>query len=158
MFVWSVKTSKKQLLSILLCVILLIAILVVVIVWPSDAASAQTFSPAAAASDGERVAYLKSLGYEVAPEAVEVREILVPDEFDDVFTKYNEVQKGAGMDLQPYHGKRLKCWTYEVKNHPSGDGVLAHLYVYKDKIVGGDIASTAVDGFMHGLTKLQAEK
>ena len=59
------------------------------------------------------------------------------------------------MDLQPYHGKRLKCWTYAVTNHPSGDNVLAHLYMYKDSIVGGDICSTAADGFMHGLQKLQ---
>lgn len=158
MFVFSIKTSKKQLISVLLCVLLLIAILVMVIVWPSGGAAAQTYSPAAAKDDTQRIAFLKTLGYEVTPQPVEVREVLIPDEFDDVFTKYNAVQKSAGMDLQPYHGKRVKCWTYEVLNHPNGDNVQAHIYVYKDKIVGGDIASTALDGFMHGLTKMHSEQ
>lgn len=61
------------------------------------------------------------------------------------------------MDLEPYHGKRVKCWTYTVLNYPGENGVLAHLYIYKDKIVGGDISSTALDGFMHGLTSGRAD-
>ena len=60
----------------------------------------------------------------------------------------------AGMDLEPYHGKRMKCYSYEVTNYPGEPNVLAHLYVYKEKIVGGDVSSTALDGFMHGLSKL----
>ena len=59
------------------------------------------------------------------------------------------------MDLEPYRGRRMKCWTYEITNYPDDSSVLAHLYVYNDKIVGGDVASTSVDGFMRGLTALQ---
>ena len=154
MFVYSIKTSKKQILSMLVCVVMLIAILIVVIAWPGGETSAQTFSPVAAADDTERIGFLRDLGYEVTPQALEVREVLIPDEFDEVFQQYNEIQAAAGMDLEPYHGKRVKCWTYEVVNHPSGEEVRAHLYVYKDKIVGGDISSTALDGFMHGLTEM----
>ena len=113
-----------------------------------------SFSPVAAADDTERIGFLRDLGYEVTPQSVEVREVLIPDEFDEVFTQYNDLQKTAGMDLEPYHGKRVKCWTYTVLNYPGEEGVLAHLYIYKDKIVGGDVSSTALDGFMHGLTKL----
>lgn len=153
MFVFSVKTSKRQILSMLVCVVLLIAVLVAVIVWPAGEATAQTYSPAAAKDDTQRIAFLRTIGYEVEPKPVEVREVLIPDEFDEVFAKYNQIQQSAGMDLEPYHGRRMKCWTYKVLNHPSGEEVLAHLYVYKDKVVGGDIASTALDGFMHGLTK-----
>ena len=142
MFVYSIKTSKKQILSMLVCVVMLIAILIVVIAWPGGETSAQTFSPVAAADDTERIGFLRDLGYEVTPQSVEV------------FTQYNDLQKTAGMDLEPYHGKRVKCWTYTVLNYPGEEGVLAHLYIYKDKIVGGDVSSTALDGFMHGLTKL----
>ena len=154
MFVYSIKTSKKQILSMLVCVVMLIAILIVVIAWPGGETSAQTFSPVAAADDTERIGFLRDLGYEVTPQSVEVREVLIPDEFDEVFTQYNDLQKTAGMDLEPYHGKRVKCWPYTVLNYPGEEGVLAHLYIYKDKIVGGDVSSTALDGFMHGLTKL----
>ena len=121
---------------------------------PGREAKPQTFSPVAAADDTERIGFLRDLGYEVTPQSVEVREVLIPDEFDEVFTQYNDLQKTAGMDLEPYHGKRVKCWTYTVLNYPGEEGVLAHLYIYKDKIVGGDVSSTALDGFMHGLTKL----
>lgn len=153
MFVFSVKMSRKQLWAALLCVVAVVAVLLVVVVWPSGGAAAQTIAPPAG-DDTQRVAFLRSLGYEVTPQALEVREVLIPDEFDEVFRKYNELQAAAGMDLEPYHGKRVKCWTYEVIGHPSGEEVRAHLYVYKDKIVGGDISSTALNGFMHGLTAM----
>ena len=130
MFVYSIKTSKKQILSMLVCVVMLIAILIVVIAWPGGETSAQTFSPVAAADDTERIGFLRDLGYEVTPQSVEVREVLIPDEFDEVFTQYNDLQKTAGMDLEPYHGKRVKCWTYTVLNYPGEEGVLAHLYIY----------------------------
>lgn len=137
----------------LACVLALIAVLVIAIVWPSGGSSAQTLAPVAGQDDGQRIAFLSELGYTVDPEDVSVKEVLIPDEFDDVFQKYNDVQVAAGMDLQPYHGKRVKCWTYKVLNVPGEGEVLANLYVYKDKIVGGDICSTALDGFMHGLTR-----
>ena len=146
MFVFSVKTSKRQILSLLLCVVMLIAILVVVIVWPAKDASAEVFQPVAAADDAQRIAFLRSLGYETAADSAQVREVLIPDEFDDVFTRYNDVQKAADMDLEPYRGRRMKCWTYEITNYPGEEHVLAHLYIYKDKIVG----------FMHGLSKIPA--
>ena len=117
MFVFSVKTSKKQLLSMLLCVVMLIAILVVIVAWPEGEA-AQTFQPVAAKDDTQRIAFLRDMGYEVTPQYVEVKEVLIPDEFDDVFAGYNDLQMSAGMDLEPYHGKRVKCWTYEILNYP----------------------------------------
>lgn len=155
MFIYSVKTSKKQLISILVCVVMLIVILLVAIFWPEREAS-PTSGPVAAAGEAEYIAFLTELGYEVDPAEKSVKEILIPETFDDVFTQYNDLQKTAGMDLEPYQGKRVKCWTYPVVNYPSDSPVEAHLYIYKDKIIGGDIASTALDGFMIGLSKQAA--
>lgn len=157
MFVFSFKTSKKQLISIILCVVILIAVLLTAILWPFGKASAQTYSPAVGRDDKERITFLTDLGYQVDSKTPEVKEVLIPDEFDDVFMKYNQIQKDAGMDLQPYHGKRVKCWTYRIVNIPDQGEVLANLYVYKDKIIGGDISSTALNGFMHGLTKYNGQ-
>lgn len=153
MFVFSFKTSKRQIVSMICCVVMLVAVILVIIFWPFGGATADTYSPVGGQSDKERIAFLTDLGYQVDSKAPEVKEVLIPDEFDDVFTKYNQLQKDAGMDLQPYHGKRVKCWTYKIVNNPDQGEVQANLYVYKDKIVGGDISSTALDGFMHGLTK-----
>ena len=54
MFVFSVKTTKKQMISIIVCVVMLIAILVVAIAWPSGQTAAtgtQPYTPVEAASD-----------------------------------------------------------------------------------------------------------
>lgn len=156
-FVFSVKTTKKQLLSAVLCVVMVVAIIVIAVAWPTgdaQATGAPSYKPVSAKDETAMVQFLADLGYEVNPTYTEVREVLIPDEFDDVFTNYNVLQKEAGMDLEPYHGKRMKCYSYEVTNYPGEPNVLAHLYVYKEKIVGGDVSSTALDGFMHGLSKL----
>ena len=145
MFVFSVKTSRRQLLSLLLCVVVLLLILVAAFVWPAGKA-ATTSAAVHAADGGARVDYLRSLGYEVDPTFEEVREVLIPDEFDEVFAAYNAMQQEADMDLLPYHGKRLKCWSYRLTNAVSDGEVLAHLYVYDDEIVGGDISETVADG------------
>ncbi|MCI8554605.1 MAG: DUF4830 domain-containing protein [Clostridiales bacterium] len=157
MFVFSVKTSKRQVFSIALCVVMLAAVLVTVAVWPSGGAAAASYHPVSAGTEEQRLSFLRGLGYEVEQPYSEVKEVLIPDEFDAVFQKYNEIQQSAGMDLQPYHGKRVKCWTYQVLNYPDEAQVNAHLYIYQDEIIGGDVSSAALNGFMHGLTRLDRE-
>ena len=153
MFVYSFRASKRQIISIILCVVMLIAVLVVTIAWPLGDISAETYKPAGGGSNQERVAFLAGLGYEIDSQSPTVKEVLIPDEFDEVFSRYNQIQQQAGMDLKPYCGKRVKLWTYRVLNIPSQSEVRANLMVYKNKIIGGDISSTALDGFMHGLTR-----
>ena len=153
MFVYSFKASKKQIVSMILCAVMLIAVLVVAIFCSTGNASAQTYQPVKGNNENDRVTFLTGLGYEIDTSAPTVREILIPDEFDEVFENYNKVQQQADMDLKPYRGKRVKCWSYRVLNIPEQGEVLANLFVYKGKIIGGDISSTALDGFMHGLVK-----
>ena len=96
MFVFSVKTTKKQMISIIVCVVMLIAILVVAIAWPSGQTAAtgtQPYTPVEAASDEARIGFLKTLGYEASPSTAEVKEVLIPDEFDEVFQNYNTIQR-----------------------------------------------------------------
>ena len=154
MFVFSVKASKRQIASMVLCVVMLIVVLLVAIFWPSGDGDnpAQTGVSIRGGDDVERVSFLRELGYEVVETPVSVKEVLIPDELDDVLLEYNELQKQAGMDLEQYHGKRVKVWTYRVLGAIDED-VQASLYVYKDKIIGGDVHSTALDGFMRGLVK-----
>ncbi|MDD3693262.1 MAG: DUF4830 domain-containing protein [Oscillospiraceae bacterium] len=158
MFVYSFKASKKQIVSMILCAVMLIAVLVVAIFCSTGNASAQTYQPVKGDNENNRIAFLTGLGYEIDTSAPTVREILIPDEFDEVFENYNKVQQQADMDLKPYRGKRVKCWSYRVLNIPEQGEVLANLFVYKGKIIGGDISSTALDGFMHGLVKYNYNK
>ncbi len=146
MFVLSMKTTRPRVIAGLAAVLILLALIATLSLQPGAAAP----TAASAGTDAQRVAYLQGLGYEVQP-AGEVREVLIPAEFDESFTAYNALQQEAGMDLSPCRGKRVKCWTYTVTNYPGDDTVQAHLYVYRDTVVGGDISSTRQDGVRQGL-------
>lgn len=102
----------------------------------------------------DRIGFLSQFGWEVKPEAVESAEVTIPSEFDKVFTSYNEIQKRQGLDLSDYKKKKAVRYTYEVTNYPSAEGVVyANLLVYRGRVIGGDICSADVNGFIHGFEK-----
>lgn len=110
------------------------------------------------ASNEQRISYLKTFGWSVSEEALEICEVAIPTEFNDVYLGYNKLQKAQGFNLEEYKGKRAKRFTYEVKNYPNQESdVRANLLVYENKIIAGDICSLKLDGFMHTL-KLEADK
>ncbi len=101
--------------------------------------------------NGSRVEFLKSFGWNVSDEPIEVAQVQIPSELDDVFTKYNEIQKAQGMDLEKYLGKRAVRYTYSVNNYPEHPKYIrANMLIYKDKVIAGDVCSVEIDGFMHG--------
>lgn len=101
----------------------------------------------------ERLSFLSQFGWEVEEEPAEVKEVVIPEEFDDVYNQYNVIQKEQKLDLEKYKGVRVKCWSYNVKNYPgyeNSDGVIrANLLVYGGVVIGGDISSIELSGFMH---------
>ena len=44
-----------------------------------------------------------------------------------------------------------------MTNWPSDEQVLVDVLVYKKKVIGGAVYTAAVDGFMQGLTPLNAQ-
>ena len=99
-----------------------------------------------------RAEYLAGLGWEVDPESEIERVVTLPAEFSGVIAQYNALQKQQGFDLSAYAGKDIMSYTYELKSYPSGEeGVIAQLFVYKGRAIGGDIHSASLGGFMHGL-------
>ncbi|MDR2753070.1 MAG: DUF4830 domain-containing protein [Oscillospiraceae bacterium] len=108
----------------------------------------------AAATAQERLTFLSQFGWEVAEDPLEVSEVIIPAQFDETYGKYNEIQKAQNLDLAKYAGKRVKRWTYEIKNYPGYEkkpGVVqANLLIEKGLVVGGDICSLELGGFLHG--------
>ena len=153
MFVLPMKTTRPRVLAF--CgVIGLLLVTVGVLAGRQSAAASATVR---VSEESQRRSYLTGLGYELEAQPGQVQEVLIPAEFDDSFSAYNALQQQEGMDLSPYRGKRVKCWTYTITNYPgetAGASVLAHLYIYRDTVIGGDISSTAQDGFRHGLRPL----
>ncbi len=94
-------------------------------------------------------ALLSTLGYEFSENYTE-KTITLPNEFDMVYNNYNEMQKEAGYNLLPYRGKKCVMYTYEIYNHPFGK-CNANIIMHKGEIIGGDISSVSINGFMTAL-------
>ena len=80
------------------------------------------------------------------------KEPIIPEQFDETYSQYLELQASQGFDLTDYCGKRVKRYTYEITNYPTGEsGIQAGLLVYKSTVIGGDVLSAQLGGFIHGL-------
>ena len=44
-------------------------------------------------------------------------------------------------------------YTYKILNHKSGSGVFANIIIYEEKIIGADIMSRDIGGFMHEINR-----
>lgn len=103
-------------------------------------------------NEKSRVAYLKKCGWDVETPALSESTIVIPRSFSQVFEEYNELQKQQGFDLSQYCGMEVELYTYKVINVDETDGdVLAELYVKDGKVIGGDVHSTRLDGYIKAL-------
>jgi len=98
--------------------------------------------------------FLSQFGWTVNGATAESKKVTIPAEFDKVFAAYNEMQKAQGLDLSKFRKKELTRYTLEVTNYKGYEGkVYANVLVYRNKVVGGDICSADVKGFVHGFEK-----
>ncbi len=157
MFVYSLKASTLKFFGII-CVAM-VALITLIVFIPTydggeDVPTSAEVNYSKIKTDEDRIAFLGQFGWEVKPTAVEVKETKIPKEFDNVFSTYNELQKRQGLDLSDYKGKAITRYTYEITNYPDYEGtVYANLIVYKNKVIGGDICTADVEGFIHGFKK-----
>ena len=108
--------------------------------------------PRGVKSNQDRIDYLSAYGWQVSEEPITTQELLIPKEMDGSYAEYLALQNSQGFDLQKYAGKRVKRYTYEVLNYPTGEtGVQVNLLICKNTVVGGEVLSPQLDGFLHGL-------
>ena len=102
-------------------------------------------------TNDDRVKFLAQFGWDVEPEPSEEVTIKIPAEFDKVMNSYNELQRNQGLDLSKYRGREVQRFTYKVTNFPDYSGtVMANVIVYKNRVIGGDLCSSDVRGFICG--------
>lgn len=117
-----------------------------------ETAASAAPSPKGVKSNEDRIAYLASYGWETSGELLAAQELLIPEEMDESYDEYLALQQSQGFDLTKYAGKRVKRYTYEITNYPTGEtGVQANLLIYKNTVIGGEVLSPQLDGFLHGL-------
>ena len=105
-------------------------------------------NPKGIKSNQDRIDYLSAYGWQVSDEPVATQELLIPEEMDDSYTEYLTLQNEQGFDLQKYAGKRVKRYTYDLLNYPGGVKAQAHLLLYKNRVIAGEVLG---EGFLHGL-------
>lgn len=163
MFVVSVRKSaiKTGVLGILLVVCAVLGVYAAGRNVSATVESAKSGFDYKAADASGRLKFLSQFGWEVEQDPVEVREVIIPAEFDAAYEQYNKLQQEHGLDLSKYCGKRAKRWTYEVKNYPGYEGsdlVQANIFVLDGVVIGGDICSLETNGFMQSFIYPQKEK
>ncbi len=148
MFIWTAKVNKRKILLTLAAAVCVTAAAATLLGSRGAEASAAV-SPKGVKTEEDRVAYLQEWGWQVNPQAALVEELELPGEFGEEYSQYLELQTGQGFDLGKYAGKRVRRYTYEVLNYPTGEtGVVAHLLVYRNTVIGGEVLGGS---FLHGL-------
>ena len=109
-----------------------------------------------AKTNADRLLFIKNLKCTVKSNEPVRKTVHIPEVFYDVYNEYNTLQQSAGYDLSLYKGCEVTIYTYGI-NPPLGyDGeCVVNLIVYKDKIIGGDISSMALGGFMLPLNRVE---
>ena len=115
------------------------------------AAQAEKYTYDKVKTPEDAVTFLAQFGWEVENEPLEEVKINIPTEFDKVMNAYNELQRSQGLDLTKYRGRDVTRYTFRVTNYPDYTGtVLANVITYKGKVIGGDLCSSDVTGFICG--------
>ena len=153
MYIVSVKLNKRKILGFIAALCIVTAVVCVAL--PKRASDVLNSNISTSAkSVEEHVAFLNAHGYQVTEKPVQIQEIVIPEEFSAEYEKYNEMQKLSGFDLSKFKSYRVKKYTYKVTNYEaSPDEVVANVIVYNNKVIGGDISSTTLGGFVHGFVK-----
>lgn len=154
MFIYSVKASKNKLAAAAIAITAVVATAIVL--------AGRIGQPVAkdegalnykAENSEQRIAFISQFGWKISEEPTEVREVLIPESFQDGYTEYAEMNKAQKLDLEIYKGMRAKRWTYDILNYPgveASGAVQINLLVYNGRVIGGDVSSLEGGGFMHG--------
>ncbi len=161
MFIYSLRASTVKLIGVV-CVALTVLITLIAFV-PTYAISTQpsidadgevSYNYEKVKSAEDAAAFLSQFGWEVKGAPVESKTVTIPKEFDKVFAAYNEMQKEQGLNLSKFKGKDVTRYTFAISNYQGYDGtVYANVLVYRGRVIGGDICSADVAGFVHGFEK-----
>lgn len=163
MFIYTIRASTLK----FFCVIALsVAVLCAVILTIPEYTPVSTKAVAAESSkytynkiktSDDITAFLAQFGWETEKTPLEEVKIRIPTEFDKVMNSYNELQRGQGLDLSKYRGKEVTRYTFRITNYPDYDGeVMANVIIYKNRVIGGDICTSDVTGFICGFGGLKS--
>lgn len=150
----SLKKSKK-LLFIAVAALVLTAVCAFAAVnlfeKPRDTAqSGKTGSYSLNVQNGGYSAFFAQIGLQTGDTPQSEKTVLIPGEFDEVYSAYNELQQAAGLDLTPYKGTEAKLLTFPLN---SGKADFAVLLVKHGRVIGGHLTNGEYGSEMLPLTE-----
>ena len=152
MLIWTARVPKRKTIFTVLILACLTSVLILLFCLSSPAAGLPTLE-----TNDQRVAYLQSLGWEVTPEPVETLQFLMPEQLEEPYLTYNQLQQTQGFDLSACCGKQVTRYTYTVLNYPDrAEGVQANLYVCNEAPVAGDLCCPGENGFQTALISAES--
>ena len=157
MFIYSMRASTLKFFGVVsVALVALIVLIAFVPAYDAESATLETVSYRydKVKNDDDVERFLEQFGWQVGAQPDETAEVVIPAEFDKIFAAYNEIQKQQGLNLSGYKRRTVKRYTYAIENYPDYEGtVYANVLVYRGRVIGGDICSADVDGFIHGFEK-----
>ena len=147
-----IKTVKIKSILKALVIILVIAAAIFAVIYAVN----RMLKPSAItlATETDRLGFLSNLGWETSGEPINCREVIIPEEWNEVYTKYNELQLQQGFDLSKFRGKTATVYTYTILNYDGKpDNMVANLVICEGRLIGADVSCTELGGFMQGIAK-----
>lgn len=143
MMVMTAKVDKKKIAMIVTAIIILVAGLIMLL----GGNDAEPTVSTGVSNNDARVDFLKTFGWEVTTSPTESGQVRIPAESNEVFDRYNALQKSQGYDLSAYAGKTVMRYVYKINNYPGATApVYATLLIYKNQVIGGDVTDTSAKG------------
>lgn len=143
MLVMTAKVDKKKLLMIIAAAALVVLGLALLF----GGKDAQPTISTGVSNNDARVAFLKEFGWDVTTSPTESGQVRIPSGSNEVFSRYNELQKTQGYDLSTYAGKTVMRYVYQINNYPGAtEPVYATVLIFKNQVIGGDVTSTGTGG------------
>ena len=138
---WKRKNAGK---IVAVAIVVLLVLLLIVHFLPVGEKNAE--------SQEDRLAFLASLGWQADPDSEEANQVVIPDCSEGAMAYYNALMQKGGWDLSDYEGKSVGQYQYRLTNYPDCEQtVWVTLYVCRGRVIGGDIHTASLDGFMHEL-------
>lgn len=99
------------------------------------------------------VEFVESYGWRLDKQPIESEEFIIPNQFNEIYTRYNQYQLEIGKDLRIYKGKNVRRYVYKITNYDlmpqfEGQQVYADIIIHQNDIIGADLKTNQINGFM----------
>lgn len=151
MFTYTFRLRRS---AVITALIVTAAVAVALCLLPGERAIAamSTAKPPRCESNEDRVDWLETMGWDVEETPCSELSVIIPRKFDELYSQYAVLQRQAGFRLERHRGKTVQKYCYIVKNYGDGkETAVISILQRGDKVIGGDISSARLGGFLKAL-------